>query len=194
MTFTGNFWANPARTPKLSFQWYMEFGSGPLRNNAGNLIEGTTNTYDYIQSYTLRSFQRPSYGYNVTEYKTLNDVQFLPETLKWNPIEIVLIDGQQRRENNASKLYNILKKSGYSDEMSPNEFTTGVEKANATRALGGQVRFRQINADGNTIETWTLINPFIQGLNFGQGNYTSEEIVTLSVTLRYDKAVYRRAR
>jgi len=189
------FWTDPGRQPKLAFQWYMEFGSGPVRQEVdGQSRFSGPRTWDIVQSYTLRSFQRPSYGFTVRNYKILNDPAFRANNLMWNPVEIVLVDGQSSRENNASKLYNMLLKSGYSAELDENEVRMASRKDLQIAALGGQVNFRQIDSDGNTIERWTLNNPIIKGVNFGQANYTSQEIVTLAVNIQYDSATYRRFR
>ena len=107
------FWSNPTSQPKLSFRWFVSFGIGEA----------------VVRTYTVRSFQRPSFTIATTEYVWLNDVQFRPGVLSWNPIEI-------------------------------------------------------------TLEEWSLINPFLEAVNFGQGNYAAEEIITISLTVRYDYAEY----
>ena len=154
------FWTDPKNSPKLAFQWYMEFGSGPIRDLENNIVPDTPNTTDIVQSYTLRSFQRPSMGFTVSQYKVLNTPNYIADDYRWNPIEVVLIDGQGARENNASKLYNMLLKSGISPDIDPSE-VSDIIKEQQIAAVGGRVRFRQINADGDTIERWTLIGPVI---------------------------------
>ena len=167
------FWSNPTSQPKLSFRWFVSFGIGEA----------------VVRTYTVRSFQRPSFTIATTEYVWLNDVQFRPGVLSWNPIEITLTDGEGRDENNASHLYEMLRTSGYRT-TNINEPFSKIEKARSAAALGGQIIFTQVDAEGETLEEWSLINPFLEAVNFGQGNYAAEEIITISLTVRYDYAEY----
>lgn len=167
------FWSSPASQPKLSFKWFVSFG-----------INETA-----VKTYTVRSFQRPSFTIASSEYLWLNDVQFRPGVLTWNPIEITLTDGEGVDENNASNLFEMLKISGYST-VSFNQPFSRIEKAKSAAALGGQIIFTQIDSNGDTLEEWKLVNPFLEAVNFGQGNYAAEEIITISLTVRYDHAEY----
>tara|TARA_R100000734_G_C3293561_1_gene85029 strand:+ start:432 stop:956 length:525 start_codon:yes stop_codon:yes gene_type:complete len=167
------FWSNPNAQPKLSFKYFASFGIGD----------------DIIRTYTLRSFQRPSFSIATSEYIWLNDVNFKPGVLTWNPIEIVLTDGEGRDENNAKKLYDMLNKSGY-QTTNINEPRSVIEKAKSSNSLGGQMIFTQIDANSIPVEEWILVNPFMEAVNFGQNNYAAEEIVSISLTIRYDYAQY----
>ena len=168
------FWSAPDSQPKLSFKWFASFGLGE----------------DIIRTYTLRSFQRPSFTIATSEYVWLNDVNFKPGVLSWNPIEITITDGENKEENNAKNLIAALNKSGY-QTTSVNQPRSTIEKGKSSNALGGQVVLTQINAESNPVEEWILINPFLEAVNFGQNNYGAEEIITLSVTIRYDYAQYK---
>lgn len=167
------FWSNTSVQPKLSFKWFASFG-----------FQNAT-----IRSYTLRSFQKPSFSIASAEYIWLNDVGFRPGVLTWNPIEIVLTDGEGRDENNAKHLYEILKTSGY-NSTNVNEPFSRIEKTNSSAALGGQMVFTQIDSEGQTVEEWTIVNPFMESVNFGQGNYAADEIISISLVIKYDYATY----
>jgi hypothetical protein len=52
----------------------------------------------------------------------------------------------------------------------------------------GNPSLQQIDADGNQIEEWRLSNAFVTNLDFGQLDYASDELVIISMTLRYDYA------
>ena len=167
------FWSDNETQPKLSFKWFASFGMGQ----------------DVVRTYTLRSFQRPSFSIATSEYVWLNDVNFKPGVLSWNPIEITLTDGEGRDENNAKKLVEMLNRSGY-QTTTVNEPRSQIEKGKSSTALGGQMVLTQINADALPIEEWVLINPFLESVNFGQNNYGAEEIITIAMTIRYDYAQY----
>ena len=46
----------------------------------------------------------------------------------------------------------------------------------------------QIDADGNPIETWTLINSFITEVKYGDLAYGEDDLVEMTVTMKYDWA------
>ena len=71
---TSKFWASSETEPKRSFRWYCSFGA------------------ETIQSYYLRSFQKPSFEIAVAEYIMINDVNYRPGLLSWNPIEITIMN------------------------------------------------------------------------------------------------------
>jgi len=116
----------------------------------------------------------------------VNDVNFHPGLLTWNPIEITITDNEASNSN-SNKIFKMIKASGYKwrNATTPE---SSIEKKKMSSALGGDIMFYQIDADGKTIETWKIHNPFITNINFGAGNYTLDEILTLSMTIRYDSA------
>ena len=168
------FWSDPNVEPKLSFRWYCTFGLG-------------SNT---INTYALRAMQKPSFEIGISEYLNINDVAYRPGILSWNPIDIVITDMENSSENNTYKLYNILKIAGYQNE-NVNQPQSAIEKRKVTTALGGDMRLIQIDADGDAIEEWVLINPIVASANFGHANYSAEELMTISLQIRYDYATFK---
>ena len=45
-----------------------------------------------------------------------------------------------------------------------------------------------LNSEGDEVERWTLFNPIIVSANWGQFDYSSEELVELQLTIAYDYA------
>ena len=60
-------------------------------------------------------------------------------------------------------------------------------KAKATGALG-TVLITQLDGDGNPVESWTLWNAFMTSLKQDDLDYTSDELSTTTVELRFDWA------
>ena len=59
--------------------------------------------------------------------------------------------------------------------------------------MGSQVTIQQIgsnttDAQSVPLEEWTLYNHFISSVDFGTLVYSSDELINISVTLRYDWA------
>ena len=68
------------------------------------------------------------------------------------------------------------------------KWPTGISKRRAVAAMG-ETYIVQLNADGEELERWTLKNPFITKAEFGSLDYSSDEMVDVSVSIRYDYAV-----
>ena len=171
MAEKGRFWSGGSLEPKRSFRWFASFGEGQ-------------NT---ISTYALRSFQKPSFEVAVAEYLLINDVNYHPGVLSWNPIEITITDIEAGKENNSKKLFKMMRKAGYSSTKTSGP-QSALEKKKMVSQLGGDLYFNQIDAAGKVMEKWKIVNPFITNINFGQGNYSIEEIMTISMTIRYDYA------
>ena len=87
----------------------------------------------------------------------------------------------------AATFSDIVTQGGYSPPTDTTSLGT-ISKAKAASALGA-VTITQIDSDGNPIETWTLWNPFIQDVKYGDSlDYTNTELTEVSITLRYDWA------
>ena len=81
----------------------------------------------------------------------------------------------------------IMTQAGYAP---PTDTTTlgTVSKAKAASALG-TITVTQIDSNGAPLETWTLWNPFIEDIKFGDSlAYGDDNLSEISVTLRYDWA------
>ena len=61
-------------------------------------------------------------------------------------------------------------------------------KKQATSAVGGRVYIHTIDENGSPIETWSLYNPWIKSVNFGDLDYESDDLVNVELTMRYDWA------
>ena len=179
------FWSDNTASAKLSFRWFATFGFVPPGNDA---LYAPNGAYQ-INTYCLRSFQKPSVEISQSEYIWLNDVAYRPGLLTWNPIEIIITDMENYDDTNTTTLYEILKRAGYGNR-GPNAPRAAITKADSLAALGGDLVLTQLNADGESVELWRLINPFIVQANFGSSNYGAEEINSISLSIRYDYAEY----
>ena len=46
----------------------------------------------------------------------------------------------------------------------------------------------QMKDDGSTLRTWTLVNSFIKSVNYGDLDYSSDDLVSIEITVAYDYA------
>jgi hypothetical protein len=81
----------------------------------------------------------------------------------------------------------IITQGGYAPPTDTTALGT-TSKAKAAVALGA-VTVTQIDSNGNPLETWTLWNPFIEDIKYGDTlAYGDDNLTEVSVTLRYDWA------
>ena len=121
-----------------------------------------------------------------TEHKYLGHTFKYPGVVSWNPIDVSLVD--PITENASRKLLQKLRESGYIFPESSGMLET-ISKNKAVDAIGPIV-ITQIDADGNMVEEWTLHNPFISKLGFGDLSYEDEALSEISLTISYDWATY----
>jgi Arc/MetJ family transcription regulator len=112
--------------------------------------------------------------------------------MNWNTVGMTLVDAVT--PGSTDLLYKYLANIGV---QQPNDFavatSTTITKASAVQSLG-DVKIRELGTSGNNetviLGEWTLINAFITEVNFGSHSYDSDEMIEISLTLRYDWAQY----
>jgi hypothetical protein len=84
----------------------------------------------------------------------------------------------------------LLESSGYELPTNPisNASRQTVSKNKAVNQALGEVRIKTLNSDGQVIEEWVLKNAFVTKAEFGNLDYTSEDLVNVSLTIQYDNA------
>ena len=123
---------------------------------------------------------KPSYELTTEEYKLINHKFKYPGVVTWNDVNITIVDTSVQTD----KLIYDLEASGYYPE---DPFEDGISKKGSYKALG-VFDIKQLDGEGNAVEKWTLKNAFIKSVNFGQLDYTSDELVKLELVISYDYA------
>ena len=97
----------------------------------------------------------------------------------------------------------------FPDAKSPRELQ---EKANAAKAANqlaiekaaelkiknavptdvNDFQITQLNDDGKAFRTWTLVNSFIKSINYGDLDYSSDDLVSIEIVVGYDYATFTR--
>ena len=72
-------------------------------------------------------------------------------------------------------------------KRTPNE---AAEKAKqgVTQDDGNDMVIQQMTENGKTLRTWTLRNSFIKSVNYGELDYSSDDLLTMKITIGYDYA------
>ena len=170
-----NFWADARLEPKRQHRWLLNL--------------------DGIDAFVIKTVQKPSFSVSETTHQFFGHQFYYPGQVTWNTVAVTLVDPIY--PDTSMMLYNKLRLSGYDvpdrlirEPLRPGLFTPS--KAEATDALGGKVKLRQIgtvdDVPNQVIEEWQLFNPWILDVNFGSLDYGSTDMVEISMTLRYDFA------
>lgn len=159
-----SFWSDPKLDPKRQYRFVVYVAN--------------------FDPFIAKTVKKPAFTVGVSRHQYLNHEFKYPTTVKWNDVTMTFAD--PANPDVTQSFVNILKNSGYSYPVDPNNKQT-VSRDKSVQALGNVV-IQQIDAEGNPIEIWTLHNAFVSNVEFGSLSYSSEDMVEISATLVYDWA------
>jgi len=159
------------KDPKRQFRFKVEF-TGINAAPGGSVM------------WYAKSATKPSFSVNSAEHVYLNHKFYYPGAVTWNEVSVVLVD--PRDPDVAATLSDIVELSGYKPPTDPFSLGT-MSKQKAAGALG-TVFITQIDGDGAEIEKWSLHNAFISDLKYGDLAYGNDDLVELTVQMKYDWA------
>ena len=162
------FWSEKTVEPKRKFRWLLYWTGVP--------------------QFVVKSVKKPSYSVATTPHQFLNYEFNYPGRVTWEPMQITLVDPVQ--PDSTKSLYKVLENSGY---VIPSEYNEGraatISKEAMVDALGTEIKLSQLDADGvNPIETWIIKNPLITSAEFDTLDYSSDELLNITVSIKYDYA------
>jgi len=159
--------------PKRKFRFYIYF--------AGISTEGGGGT-----AWWAKSINKPSFTIASAEHKYLNHTFYYPGSVTWNEVTCTLVDPVN--PDLTATLTDIVQAAGYSPPSTDGlDDKQTMSKKGAVGSLGA-VTIVQIDGEANLLESWTLKNAWISDLKYGDLEYGSDDLVELSVTLKYDWA------
>ena len=132
-----------------------------------------------------KSCKKPEISISTIEHNFLNHRFYYPGRAEWSEVTVTLVDplSPDAAINTAA----IIRASGYNPPKNVSDTTT-ISKQASVAAMGSVV-ISQIDSVGNAVETWTLWNPFVTGVTYGDLDYSSDEMTEITMTIRYDWAV-----
>jgi len=163
------FWSEPGSEPKRGYRWLMRFGiNGP---NA-------------IDEFLVKTVSRPSWSLTESSHVFLNHTFYYPGRVQYDDISVTLVDSIS--PNAAVNMQNLLVAAGYvTPDQAQTNFNT-VSKKGWQKAGLGAVQIVQLDHDAVELETWNLYNAWIKACSLGDLNYDSDDMLNISLTLRYD--------
>ena len=194
-----SWWSIAATEPKRKNKFYVSFGTG------GKL-------------YSVSTVSKPSVTIEAKEYRLINHFYKYPGIPKWEPISLKFVDAkiwgsgktqigsittETNKKSTSKTLWEMLLASGYvapSGVGSANKELSRVvspEKAamidlsfgsSTSPTDGSMFRIHQVNAAGESTEIWTLYNPLITKISWGDLDYGSNDLVEYTLDVAYDWA------
>jgi hypothetical protein len=128
---------------------------------------------------------RPNISFKEIEANHVSETVYFPGRPDWKPISLTLYDFTIQKTNRVFEwlklYYNI------NDEKTTIRPSVG-ESVLANALKIPQASLILFDGCGNKIERWIFENVWPQSVEFGELDMQSSEVVTVDVTLRYDRA------
>mgnify|MGYP003134110993 CR=1 FL=1 len=167
------FWTDAQnKDPKRAYRFLV---------NIGNMPNGA--------QWYAKAVKKPAITITEVDHSFLNHKFYYPGRAEWDTVEVTLVDPVS--PDAAANTAAILQASGYNPPIDVTSTTT-ISKQDSVNALGGVI-IEQIDSEGNAMETWTLWNPFITGVTYGDLSYEEDSLTEVTLTIRYDWAVLETA-
>ena len=173
------FWGQANAEPKRQFRFELSFTS---RNG---------NSPGDIPVWSVKTATKPVAEVTTIPHQYIDHTFNFPGRVSWQPITVTLVDPVNPDLSFA--FLDILGSAGYKYPSTDAISRRSLSKKAFTDTIGNVV-LKQIDADGNEIERWELINPIITNIDFGGTlSYDSDDLVEVSCTITYDWAELARS-
>jgi hypothetical protein len=191
------FWNEASLEPKRKFKFLIRFGNASLA----------------LPSFIAKKCDKPSFDITETKHDFLGHAYYYPGRVNWKEVTATVIDpagsggiGDSAFEtlkapstDVASAAYQVLLAAGYQSPVNAATAIGGTASGAALRTMSkgaattqfDQIEIVQINHVGTPLETWVLNNAWIKSVNFGNLDYSSDDINEITFTFRYDWADLR---
>lgn len=151
-------------TFKRKFRWLFSIE---------NIIGGSVNAL------LPQKAARPSLSFKSQQFEHINETIFFPVKPDWKPINVILYD----TKCNMNPIWENWLKYFYDPKNGKYNFVNDVGyKKNATLTM--------LDGCGEIIENWTFENAYPEEINFDELDMASNDIVNISLTLRYDRSYF----
>ena len=152
-------------------------------------------SFNGIPQWIVKTTGKPNFSVTESEHSFINYKFYYPGRLEWDEVSITLVDPVDPDASHT--MLQLIENSGY---VAPHNFLNDPQgrgkasnvvtfsKKRAVDAVGGRMYIHMIDEDGAPIETWSLYNPWIKSVNFGDLDYESDELVNVELSIRYDWA------
>jgi hypothetical protein len=162
------FWTSAESEPLRKFRFKIQFG---------------TESNDII--WWAKSVTQPSPDISMSEYQLINHKIKYPGIVTWNDIDITIVDIGDK----GKQFYDLLLTFGYNPPTDKQGATNNGKDGIVKEQFAQQVfNIQKFDSMGKKIEEWDLINPFIKAVKYGDLDYSSDELLEVTLTVAYDSA------
>jgi hypothetical protein len=143
----------------------------------------------------VKTISKPKLDYQTEEEKYSTAQDLLSKRVSGSPIlrDITMTMVDPSYPNATRKLARIVRRTGYNEKQAQDIIRKYYDNSNTKSHLdiiNGRerqgVQIHQLDEFGRKIETWTLHNAFIKSIDFGELDYSSDELLEISLTLGYE--------
>ena len=188
----GGFWtANEALCyePKRQFRFLVDIDGMALEDNESG--DAYHDAPDTSLMWYIKSVDKPSVALATVEDGEIPWGDGVPQPLTggplWKPVTMTMVDPQY--PNATRKLMRLIRRAGYLDEKAQGiNNNSGDFQFAYLKGAVGKVEIHQLDALGERLETWQLIDAWPGEINFGKLDYSSDDFVEISVTWVYSYA------
>lgn len=172
MTTSYSFWSERDLEPKRKFRYLLYFAGMP--------------------QFIAKSVSKPSFSVGSSQHSFLQHNFNFPGRITWQDVNITIVDAIN--PDSTATLYKMITDAGYVLPPDVNQDELGgaktITKEGMVNALGPTVRIDTIGGEGSNeiLESWILNNPQISSVNFDSLDYSSDELLNIQITLKYDWA------
>jgi hypothetical protein len=171
-----SFWSTNNVEPKRNFRFLVQF-------------TGLAQSAEFSQRQDVlwwaKTVTTPSFDVSEVTHDFLDNKYYYPGRVTWNEVSMTLVDPVT--PDAVGQTNSLLESMGYVVPGDNRNMST-MSKEAGSLALGDVV-ITVFSADGETeLEKWILQNPFIKSAKYGDLDYSSDELRTITLGLRYDWA------
>lgn len=152
--------------PKHKHRWFMQ-------------VDGITAGIGILAPFKSA---RPNISFKEMEVQHVVETIYFPSKPDWKPINLVLYDFKSQ-----GSLHPVLKWVFQCYEVSLGD----AKWHGSTAGFKKDITLKLFDGCGNTIEEWVYENAYPNTIEFGELDMQSSEIVTVDLTIRYDRAYTR---
>ena len=173
MAFWSESFENTTKDPKRKYRFKVTFDG---------LSVGANDTIWFA-----KTCGKPNFTVTESDHTFLNHKFYYPGRVEWQTISMTLVDPQNEEASTAEKLTTLAEAAGYTVPDTANATLKSMSKGKAASSIG-TVTIQQLDAEGEPIEEWKLVNPFIKTFKWGDLDYSADDLLELELELRYDWA------
>ena len=139
--------------------------------------------FNRVAPYAIKSVSKPSLSISETSHRFLNHTYYYPGRVEWSTIDLSLVDPLS--PDATKTVLHMIESAGYNPNIDESSLKETISKSKAVAALSN-LEIQQLDADGAKVEVWKLRHPWIKDAKFGNLSYDSDDLMDISVTIRFD--------